>query len=223
VLSRLFFFFFFKNSVLTFSPGNVLDNVILSLGLTHDTAVAPVRSSAIFVACCDGTLDVSASSLYTHFSLPLVVVQRLFPIAEQLRLGMAAMASGGTIGEHAVLFKHKGEQKRRMFGSADSPISAVIQFMRCYATLAKFCPKFYLSSLFEWLIAQCVELAALLSVVVAAPAAAGAPLTYAKVRVACEWVSSQRCEKCKMSNSLELFSGAGQRGVCAVLCARAAL
>ncbi len=145
--------------------------MILSLGLTVDTAVTPVRSSPVFAACCDGTLGMSAASLHTPFALPLVVVQRLFPIAEQLRLSIAAISSGTGLAEPAMLYKHK-----------------VIQFMRCYASLAKFCPKFYLSTLFEWLIAQCVEMYALLSIVVTVPRVEGLMLSYPKLMNTCGWV-----------------------------------
>ena len=127
----------------------VFDSILLTLGLTYDTAVAPVRSSAAFSAACDGSLQLDADNLYTHFSMPYVVVKRLFPIAEELRRIMSALSQAQKLtNEQWTLFNHK-----------------VIQFMRCYASVAKFCPKFYLSALFEWLIAQCVELSALFQIV----------------------------------------------------------
>lgn len=127
----------------------VFDSILLQLGLTHDTAVAPVRSSPTFAACCDGSLKLEAEHLYSHFSMPYAVVKRLFPIAEELRAIMSLLSQAAPITtEQSTTYNHR-----------------VVQFMRCYAAVAKFCPKFYLSALFEWLIAQCIELAALVQIV----------------------------------------------------------
>ena len=146
--------------------------IFVPSGLTQDTLL-PIRSSPFYLGCLDGTLDGSPENLYAPFSMPYVILARLLPIAEELRkisdcitnvrkpqrssvepslmslksLGENAIDLGMVVSQfqsEVVLYKHK-----------------VIQFMRCYAVVAKFCPKIYLSSVFEWLIAQCVEMSAL--------------------------------------------------------------
>jgi hypothetical protein len=151
----------------------VLDSVILLLGLTHDTAIGPILGSPVYSACLDGTLDVSSASLFSPFSVPYVLVKRVHPIVDELRkilLVFCGTTSNSTLAEGIVLFKHK-----------------VIQFMRCYAIVARFCPKFYLAPLFEWMIAQCVEVTAILSMVSAA-SPSNAEQAFPKAKNACLWV-----------------------------------
>lgn len=70
---------------------------------------------------------------------------------------------------------------------------AVIQFMRCYASFTKYSPHFYTNVLFEWLIAQCVELSAILRMMAACTGAearvgGGPSASFAHVMVATEWI-----------------------------------
>lgn len=39
-----------------------------------------------YTSCLDGTLNVTADNLHTAYSLPYVLLKRLFPMSEQLRL-----------------------------------------------------------------------------------------------------------------------------------------
>lgn len=157
--------------------GQVFDSIILRLGLTQDVAVHPVRSSPVYQACCDGTLDVSPDVLYNSFSLPFVFLKRFYPVSQQLHGIIKSLTSNMEGFDVAAvgLYKHK-----------------VIQMMRCYAVVAKFCPKFYLNSLLEWLIAQTVELAALFNMTLTtlAPENASGPTirSWPKLLAACKWV-----------------------------------
>ncbi len=147
--------------------------MILLLGLTHDSAIAPIMSSATYAACLDGSLDLSATSLFSPFSVPYVLIRRICPMVDALRKIVALLNGSGAatgLAELLSLYKHK-----------------VIQFMRCYAIVARFCPKFYLAPLFEWLIAQSVEISALVNgVVTVAPAKVED--AFPRARNACLWV-----------------------------------
>lgn len=68
---------------------------------------------------------------------------------------------------------------------------SIIQLMRCYASFTKFSPRFYTNLLFEWLVAQCVELSAILRMISSPTSREGGPsTTFAFVFAAVEWIQN---------------------------------
>ncbi len=66
---------------------------------------------------------------------------------------------------------------------------SIIQLMRCYASFTKFSARFYTNLLFEWLVAQCVELSAILRMITSPTSRDGGPSTsFANVFAAVDWI-----------------------------------
>lgn len=128
-----------------FATDALLSKVVYEMGATVEQ-LALLRTSALYAQSVAGTVQLVPASLFCVTSVPYVVLHRLQPIADQIRLlicrtkmfeGRSLQHVGNEVQASYVLFKHN-----------------VIQFMRCYACVIKFCPKLYLAPVFEWIIAQ---------------------------------------------------------------------
>jgi serine/threonine protein kinase len=150
----------------------VFDVFALRFGLTGDM-INSVRDSRVFNDCVEGVFDSAVTKVMTPYAVPHIVLKFFVPLASQLRTIASALEPDDA------------------FGDLPSMIATlkdlVSKFIRSASSIAKCCPKFYLSFGFEWLIAQLVEFTALMSCV-SEVAYRSASVVFTELPETCRWV-----------------------------------